>query len=102
MRIRLGCRLSYAFRQPTPMIALLNVHFSRFGDLNRPDYLTTTPSVPIDSYRDGFGNWCTRLVAPVGPFVLSTDGTMRWRGEVVATLAEGDSIFAPRLIVLAD
>jgi ATP-dependent RNA helicase SUPV3L1/SUV3 len=34
--------------------------------------------------------------------VLSTDGTLRWRGEVVASLAEGDSIFAPRLIVLAD
>ena len=59
MRIRLGCRLSYSLPQPTPMIALLNVHFSRFGELDRPDYLVTTPSVPIDSYRDGFGNWCS-------------------------------------------
>ena len=81
MRIRLGCRLSYAFQQRTPMIALLNVHFSRFGELERPDYLTTTPSVPIDSYRDGFGNWCTRLVAPAGPFVLSTDGAFRDGGQ---------------------
>ncbi len=40
--------------------------------------------------------------APNEEFVLSTDGQMRWRGEVVASLAEGDSIFAPRLIVLAD
>ena len=40
--------------------------------------------------------------APNEEFVLSTDGQMRWRGEVVATLAEGDSLFAPRLIVLAD
>jgi ATP-dependent RNA helicase SUPV3L1/SUV3 len=39
---------------------------------------------------------------PNEEFVLATDGTMRWRGEVVATLAEGDSLFAPRLIVLAD
>ena len=67
MRLRLGCRLSYRLPQPTPMIALLNVHFSRFGDLDRPDYLVTAPSVPIGSYRDGFGNWCTRLVAPAGP-----------------------------------
>ena len=81
MRMRLGCRLSYAFQQPTPMIALLNVHFSRFGELDRPDYLTTTPSVPIDSYRDGFGNWCTRLVAPAGSFVLSTDGVFRDDGN---------------------
>ncbi len=40
--------------------------------------------------------------APNEEFVLATDGSLRWRGEVVATLAEGDSIFAPRLIVLAD
>ena len=39
---------------------------------------------------------------PNEEFVLSTDGSLRWRGEVVATLAEGDSLFAPRLIVLAD
>jgi ATP-dependent RNA helicase SUPV3L1/SUV3 len=40
--------------------------------------------------------------APNEEFVLSTDGQLRWRGEVVASLAEGDSLFAPRLIVLAD
>jgi ATP-dependent RNA helicase SUPV3L1/SUV3 len=40
--------------------------------------------------------------APNEEFVLSTDGQLRWRGEVVATLAEGDGLFAPRLIVLAD
>lgn len=77
MRLRIGCRLAYDLPQPTPMIALLNVHFSRFGDLERPDYLVTTPSVPIGSYRDGFGNWCSRLVAPAGRFELSTDGVVR-------------------------
>jgi ATP-dependent RNA helicase SUPV3L1/SUV3 len=40
--------------------------------------------------------------APNEEIVLSTDGHLRWRGETVATLAEGDSLFAPRLIVLAD
>jgi len=81
MRISLGCRLRYSFQQETPMIAMLNVHYSRFGDLERPDFLTTTPSVPLESYRDGFGNWCTRLVAMAGDFTLSTDGTIRDSGE---------------------
>lgn len=81
MRIQLGCSLTYLLPQPTPMIALLNVHFSRFGDLDRPDYLVTTPSVPIGSYRDAFGNWCTRLVAPAGRFVLGTDGVFRDDGQ---------------------
>lgn len=40
--------------------------------------------------------------APNEEFVLATDGLVRWRGEVVANLAEGDRLLAPRLIVLAD
>jgi ATP-dependent RNA helicase SUPV3L1/SUV3 len=40
--------------------------------------------------------------APNEELVLSTDGQLRWRGEVVAALAEGDSVYAPRVIVLAD
>jgi transglutaminase-like putative cysteine protease len=77
MRIRIGCRMTYRLPQPTPMIALLNVHYSRFGDLERPDHLHTEPTVPVTSYRDGFGNWCSRLVAPPGGFALSTDGIIR-------------------------
>lgn len=64
MRIRLGCRFDLNLPQPTPMIALLNVHFSRASDLEYPDHLVTTPPVPLTAYRDGFGNWCTRFVAP--------------------------------------
>ena len=77
IRMRIGCRLSYRLTQPTPLIAVLNVHYSRFGDLERADYLVTVPSVPLESYRDGFGNWCTRIVAPAGEFTLSTDGIFR-------------------------
>ncbi|MEO8756247.1 MAG: helicase-related protein [Devosia sp.] len=40
--------------------------------------------------------------APNEELVLATDGQLRWRGEVVATLLEGDSLYAPRLLVLAD
>lgn len=77
IRMRIGCRLKYRLTQPTPLIAMLNVHYSRFGDLERADYLVTSPSVPLESYRDGFGNWCTRMVAPAGEFTLSTDGIFR-------------------------
>lgn len=76
MRIRIGCQLSYQFPQATPMIVLLNVHFSRAAALEYPDHLRTVPPVPIESYRDSFGNWCCRLVAPAGPFVLGTDSVI--------------------------
>lgn len=80
IRMRIGCRLKYRLTQPTPIIAVLNVHYSRFGDLERADYLVTSPSVPLESYRDGFGNWCTRMIAPAGDFTLCTDGIFRDSG----------------------
>ena len=56
MRIHLGCELRFEFPQTTPMIVMLNVHFSRTSELESPDYLITNPSVPIEGYRDSFGN----------------------------------------------
>jgi len=82
MRLHIGCRLQYYLPQPTPMIAMVNVHYSRFADLEQPDHVVTNPAVPLESYRDGFGNWCTRLLAPAGVFVLSTDGICRDAGEL--------------------
>ncbi|MDF1857103.1 transglutaminase family protein [Pseudooceanicola sp.] len=81
MRLQLGCRLSYSLPAPTPMILLLTVHHSRASDLERPDLLITSPSVPVESYRDGFGNWCNRLLAPQGDFEVSTEGIVRDSGD---------------------
>jgi transglutaminase-like putative cysteine protease len=81
-RIRIGYALGYELAQPTPMIATLNVHYSRVSDLDRPDTMVTTPSVPCTAYRDSFGNWCTRLVAPEGPFLLTADAVIRDPGTV--------------------
>src|SRR3954454_3981928 len=81
MRIRVGCEMTYELGQVTPMIAILKVHSSRVSDLERPDYLLTTPSVPLEGYRDSFGNWCNRLVAPSCPFSLSTKTIVRNSGQ---------------------
>jgi transglutaminase-like putative cysteine protease len=80
MKIRVGYELIYDFPQPTPMIMVLGAHFSRASDVVTPDYLTTTPSVPISAYRDMFGNWCSRIVAPAGRMRLSADGVVRDSG----------------------
>ncbi len=80
MRIQIGSSLTYDLPQATPMIALLNVHYSRFGDLESSDQLATTPRVRVTNYRDGFGNWCNRLVAPAGRFTLATSAVIRDSG----------------------
>lgn len=81
MLISLGCRLEFHFPQPTPLIAMLNVHASRLADVLRQDDLVTYPNVPLSGYRDGFGNWCTRMLAPAGDFMLTSDGVFRDSGQ---------------------
>jgi transglutaminase-like putative cysteine protease len=73
MQIRLGYELVYECPKPTPMILTLNVHFTRVSDLVVPDHIVTRPPMPITAYRDGFGNWCSRIVAPQGESRISTD-----------------------------
>ncbi len=80
MQIRLGYDIVYQCPQPTPMIITLNVHYTRASDLVRPDQMQTDPWVPMNMYRDGFGNWCTRLVAPAGRIRLSADTVINDRG----------------------
>ncbi|MGD9727239.1 MAG: transglutaminase family protein, partial [Nitrospiraceae bacterium] len=76
MQIRLGYDIVYQCVQPTPMIITLNVHYTRASDLVHPDQMHTDPWVPMNMYRDGFGNWCTRLVAPAGRIRLSADAVI--------------------------
>jgi transglutaminase-like putative cysteine protease len=87
MKIRIGYELIYSCPQPTPMILMLNVHFTRVSDLIEPDHLITSPSVPISPYRDSFGNWCSRIVAPAGQLRLTTNALISDTGlkDVVAT-----------------
>ena len=80
MLIRLGYELTYGFTQPTPIILNLNVHYSRTADLVQSDKIVTDPNVPLATYRDGFGNWCTRLVAPAGEFRVTSDGLIQDTG----------------------
>lgn len=81
MHIRVGYEVVYQCPQPTPMILHLNLHYSRASDLLRPDLLQTEPSVPISMYRDGFGNWCSRIVAPAGRMRLTADALLRDSGR---------------------
>jgi transglutaminase-like putative cysteine protease len=81
MQFRTGYELIYSFPQPTPIILVVNIHESRAADIVVPDRLVTQPSIPITSYRDGFGNQCHRVLAPGGRLSLSADGVVNDSGE---------------------
>ena len=81
MQLRVGYELIYDCPRQTPMMLMLNIHHSRASDIVIPDYLTTSPPVPLTFYRDAFGNWCTRLVLPPGRTRLSASAIVNDSGE---------------------
>jgi transglutaminase-like putative cysteine protease len=81
MQIRIGYELSYDCPQRTPMILMLHVHFSRVSDIVIPDHLRTDPPLPIRAYRDSFGDWCSRIVAPIGRTRIFADALINDTGR---------------------
>ena len=94
MQIRLGYELIYRCPQPTPMILNLNIHYTRAADLVRADHMLTEPWLPLVLYRDGFGNWCTRIVAAAGRTRITADAVINDRGlpEAVVPAAQQHSV----------
>jgi transglutaminase-like putative cysteine protease len=80
MQIRVGYELVFDCPQPTPMLLTLNTHFSRVADMVIPDHIVTSPPVAITPYRDEFGNWCSRIVAPAGEIRISTNAVLNDSG----------------------
>ena len=81
MQIRVGYELVYDCPQQTPMVLILNIHHTRANDIVVADRMIAEPVVPLTSYRDGFGNWCTRIVAPMGRLRLSASALVNDTGE---------------------
>jgi transglutaminase-like putative cysteine protease len=81
MQIRIGYELAYECPQPTPMILVLSVHFTRAAYLVEADHLRTVPALPIRAFRDVYGNWCSRLVAPVGETRIFTTTVINDTGQ---------------------
>jgi transglutaminase-like putative cysteine protease len=76
MLIRLGYEIAIECLQPTPFISLLDIHADRQHDIKRQTRLLTSPTVPISTYRDLFGNQCRRFLAPAGTFRILHDAVI--------------------------
>ncbi|HEY3697172.1 transglutaminase family protein [Phenylobacterium sp.] len=82
MRIHTGFEIAYDCPAPTLLMLCLSVHPTRRAALETPDVLLTAPYVPVRQYIDGFGNICSRVMAPAGRFVLSADFIIHDSGQV--------------------
>jgi transglutaminase-like putative cysteine protease len=79
MDIRLGYEIRFTVPAPTPMLLLLHAYPNRYF-FTVPEHLIVSPAVPFELFYDGFGNRCTRLLAPAGSFTLSCDARVRVDG----------------------
>ncbi|MUZ73930.1 transglutaminase family protein [Agrobacterium vitis] len=73
MKIRAGFRIGYECQQETAMLLVLNIHPSRRTDLLQDQVLSFDRSIEAWGYFDGFGNACSRIVAPPGLTTISTE-----------------------------
>jgi transglutaminase-like putative cysteine protease len=81
MLIRLGYDIQFQIPATVAIVALLNVHPSRAGDLLEPDELRTEPDIKVTYYIDSFGNRCARFVAPAGLLRLTNSTLIKTSDE---------------------
>ena len=84
MLIKCGFDISYSCKDNTPLLLTLHVRPERQSDLQAPENFATSPKIPFRHYHDGFGNFCTRLVAPAGVTRLTNNFIIRDSGMLDA------------------
>src|SRR3954454_5289591 len=80
MRIRVGCEFDLESEGQVPVLMVVE---PRPGPTHRMVAATreVQPAVPVNDYRDAFGNHCWRLVMPGGRIVLRYDALVEVPGR---------------------
>lgn len=80
MQIRFGFDIAYQFPVATPVVLMLHLRPELAPRLLTAENVVATPDLPIGDFRDGFGNRCTRLIAPAGLLELRCNSSIRDSG----------------------
>lgn len=73
MLVRFGFEIDLESPVPVPLLLALSTHTELAGRVIGHDRVNATPGSEAHRYKDRFGNWITRIVAPVGATRLWTD-----------------------------
>jgi transglutaminase-like putative cysteine protease len=80
MKIRFGYDISYNAASGVPMVIMLSAQPNSRQRLLQKDTLQIDPAVPASTYRDAFGNVCSRFICPGGPIRLQATGILEDSG----------------------
>ncbi len=72
MKLRVSCHLRFQVEEPTALILMLRPLSGAQQKIARSSYTVEPPSVQITESKDSYGNFCQRLVAPPGEFMIHT------------------------------
>jgi transglutaminase-like putative cysteine protease len=72
MRLKAGCEIKLSAQVPTPLVAMLRPRSGPDQWIASEKY-ELYPFVHANDYVDGFGNLCQRMIAPAGPFTITTE-----------------------------
>jgi len=97
MKIRAGYSIAYELQHATPLVFMLTVHPSRQQDLLTLDRMQLQPQIVSRSYRDCFGNVCTRVLAPEGRLEISNDFVIADSGRPDLIVPTAEQIDVDRL-----
>ena len=81
MLIRVGYEMVFDIPTPVPMLLMLALRPERAPSVRRPGGLRVEPEAPVVTFTDGFGNVCSRIVAPAGTLRLWDDAIVEDDGR---------------------
>src|SRR5512133_1534587 len=81
MLIRVGYEMVFDIPTPVPMLLMLALRPERAPSVRRPGGLRVEPEAPVETFMDGFGNICSRIVAPAGTLRLWDDAIVEDDGR---------------------
>ena len=80
MLVRAGFEIMYSCPAPTPMLLTLSLHPEVLGGVKGGHGTRFDREVRASGYIDGFGNACTRIVAPEGVTSITADFVIEAEG----------------------
>jgi transglutaminase-like putative cysteine protease len=80
VQVRFGYEIIFVCPQATPMVLMLSAQPHADQRLLVPDTVRTEPNLPVEEYRDSYGNHCVRLEAPAGQIRITADGLLEDSG----------------------
>jgi len=75
MKLQVGCDFTFDINATTPFVFMLRPRSGAQQWVEREEFVLV-PEVQVHQFTDTFGNYCQRLLAPVGRFTIRSSATV--------------------------